>query len=82
METESNLTVHCFVISDIPDSDYWDLEDSVNVTSIKVAASDVGYPVNVFGTVIARDQVDYRCVYLFNRGRDNPQQITSPVSVC
>lgn len=64
---------------DIPQADHWKLENSVNVISVKIAASDVGYPVNIFGTVIARDQVDYRCVYLFNRARDNPQLVTSPV---
>ncbi|RLM97905.1 hypothetical protein C2845_PM06G04660 [Panicum miliaceum] len=54
------------------------LEGSVNVVSLTVHESDVGYPVRVFGTVLARDQVDYKCVYLFRRGRDDPQVITSP----
>ncbi|CAL4928201.1 unnamed protein product [Urochloa decumbens] len=67
------------LLREIPASDYWKLENSVNLISIKVAVSDVGYPVNIFGTVLARDQVDYRCVYLFKRGRDNPQLIKSPV---
>jgi hypothetical protein len=52
---------------------------SVNVISIKVRESDVGFPINVFGTVIARDMIDYRCVYLFNREADDSQVITSPV---
>ncbi|RLN28065.1 uncharacterized protein C2845_PM05G28130 [Panicum miliaceum] len=39
------------------------LEGSVNVVSLTVHESDVGYPVRVFGTVLARDQVDYKCVY-------------------
>jgi hypothetical protein len=68
-------------ISKIPVSDLWRLEDSVNVISIKVAESDVGYPINVYGTVLARDEYDYRCIYLFKRGRDNPQLITSPVCI-
>uniref|UniRef100_A0A0D3GW38 DUF6598 domain-containing protein n=1 Tax=Oryza barthii TaxID=65489 RepID=A0A0D3GW38_9ORYZ len=54
---------------------------SVNIISIKVIKSDVGYPISVFGTVLARDQYDYRCVYLFRRGRDDPQIINSPVSI-
>ncbi|KAK1670332.1 hypothetical protein QYE76_058491 [Lolium multiflorum] len=51
---------------------------SVNIISLKVRESDVGFPINVFGTVIARDMIDYRCVYLFNRGADDSQVITSP----
>ncbi|CAM0885688.1 unnamed protein product [Alopecurus aequalis] len=49
----------------------------LNVISLKIDESDVGFPINVFGTVIARDQVDYRCVYLFRRERDDPQLISS-----
>jgi len=62
--------------SKIPDS-YWRLDTSINIISIKVSESDVPYPINIYGTVVARDQVDYRCVYLFKRDRDNPQCITS-----
>ncbi|KAK1670341.1 hypothetical protein QYE76_058500 [Lolium multiflorum] len=51
---------------------------SVNVISLKVRESDVGFPINVFGTIIARDMIDYRCVYLFNRDADDSQVITSP----
>jgi hypothetical protein len=43
--------------------------------------SDVGFPINVFGTVIARDELDYKCVHLFKRESDDPQFITSPVSI-
>uniref|UniRef100_M8BC34 SKP1-like protein 1B n=1 Tax=Aegilops tauschii TaxID=37682 RepID=M8BC34_AEGTA len=50
----------------------------LNVISVKARESDVGYPISVFGTVIARDYVDYRCVYLFRRERDDPQLISSP----
>ncbi|XP_044336324.1 uncharacterized protein [Triticum aestivum] len=44
-----------------------------------VRESDVGFPVDIFGTVVARDTEDYRCVYLFRRERDDPQHISSPV---
>ncbi|TVU20205.1 hypothetical protein EJB05_36404 [Eragrostis curvula] len=54
------------------------LEESVNVVSMKILKSDVGYPISVFGTVLARDQVDYKCVYLFRRDKDDPQVINSP----
>jgi hypothetical protein len=66
--------------SKIPDS-YWDLDSSMNIISIKVSESDVAYPINIYGTVVARDQLDYRCVYLFKRGRDNSQRITSVVCI-
>ncbi|KAF2920891.1 uncharacterized protein [Oryza sativa Japonica Group] len=52
--------------------------DSVNVIAIKVTESDVSYPISIFGTVLARDVYDYRCIYLFRRGRDDAQIITSP----
>ncbi|KAF8671991.1 hypothetical protein HU200_049811 [Digitaria exilis] len=55
------------------------LVDSVNVVAIKIVESDRDYPISVFGTVLARDEYDYRCVYLFRRGRDGPQVITSKV---
>ncbi|CAO2194273.1 unnamed protein product [Urochloa humidicola] len=64
-------------ISTVPASNFWRFEHSVNVISIKVAESDVGYPINIYGTVLARDQYDYRCISLFRRGRDNPQLIRS-----
>ncbi|GJN06517.1 hypothetical protein PR202_ga24250 [Eleusine coracana subsp. coracana] len=62
--------------SKVPDS-YWGLDPSINIISIKVAESDVPFPISIYGTVLARDQVDYRCVYLFKRDRDSPQLITS-----
>ncbi|KAF8715423.1 hypothetical protein HU200_027070 [Digitaria exilis] len=55
----------------------YDLDTSMNIVSIKISESDVPCPINIYGTVVARDHVDYRCVYLFKRGRDNPQHIES-----
>uniref|UniRef100_A0A453E7Z2 DUF6598 domain-containing protein n=1 Tax=Aegilops tauschii subsp. strangulata TaxID=200361 RepID=A0A453E7Z2_AEGTS len=54
-------------------------ETSYNVVSVKIIESDLGYPISVFGTVLARDTIDYRCVYLFRRERDDPQIISSKV---
>ncbi|KAM0836145.1 hypothetical protein ACQ4PT_062493 [Festuca glaucescens] len=61
-------------------SSRWDSfeEASVKVISLKVIESDVGYPINLFGAVISRDEVDYRCVYLFRRCRDDSQYVKSP----
>ncbi|CAO1941280.1 unnamed protein product [Urochloa humidicola] len=59
-------------------SEYNLMEGSINVVSLRILESDVGYPITVSGTVLVRDQVDYKCVYLFRRGSDNPQVITSP----
>ncbi|KAI4970531.1 hypothetical protein ZWY2020_001445 [Hordeum vulgare] len=53
------------------------LSHSANILSIKIVASEYGYPLNVYGTVIARDDLDRRSVYLFQRGEDNHQRITS-----
>lgn len=50
---------------------------AVNVISVKVTESDRGYPISVYGTVVARDTIDYRCVYLFRRAREDPQIINS-----
>jgi hypothetical protein len=68
-------------IHKIPSPRHHWLADSVNVIAIKVAESDGDYPISVFGIVLARDEYDYRCVYLFKRGRDDPQVITSKVCI-
>ncbi|CAL4918601.1 unnamed protein product [Urochloa decumbens] len=66
----------------IPDSELDHLKLALNVIHVKVLASDdVGFPVRVFGTVLMRDELDFKCIYLFQRDRDNCQVISSPVSV-
>ncbi|KAF8733597.1 hypothetical protein HU200_014903 [Digitaria exilis] len=78
---EESKIVHGPLFRDIPPSRYYFLDESINVISIKVAESDVRYPVRIYGTVLARDLNDYRCVYLFRRGRDDPQLITRKVCI-
>uniref|UniRef100_A0A0D3EKH2 DUF6598 domain-containing protein n=1 Tax=Oryza barthii TaxID=65489 RepID=A0A0D3EKH2_9ORYZ len=59
--------------------------DMINVLAVCIIlpSSDrsdgggVGFPISVYGSVIARDQLDYKCVHLFRRCRDDPQLITS-----
>ncbi|XP_047042736.1 uncharacterized protein LOC124646699 [Lolium rigidum] len=55
----------------------YSLWESANIFSVKIAASDVPFPLEVYGTVIARDYVDFKCVYLFRRSRDDCQIINS-----
>lgn len=61
-------------------SDYM-LHEAINILSIKIASSDVGFPIYVYGTVIARDSIDEKCIYLFRRGTDHCQLINSEVQL-
>ncbi|CAO2037296.1 unnamed protein product [Urochloa humidicola] len=51
--------------------------EAINILSVKITCSDVGFPIQVYGTVIARDCIDKKCVYLFRCGRDHCQLINS-----
>jgi len=61
------------------ESDLLWLCTAVNFLSVKIASSDVGFPIRVYGTIIVRDSVDVRCVYHFRRDSDNCQLINSEV---
>nr|CAB3493549.1 unnamed protein product [Digitaria exilis] len=62
----------------IPDSELDYLRLALGVIHLKVLASDVGFPVSVYGTVLMRDDLDFKCIYLFQRDRDNCQVINAP----
>ncbi|RCV24714.1 hypothetical protein SETIT_5G107800v2 [Setaria italica] len=64
---------------DLDKESEWRLDDSINVISITVAESELSGTINIYGTVLARDQYDYRCVHLFKRGREDSQPISPKV---
>ncbi|EES18862.1 hypothetical protein BDA96_09G007900 [Sorghum bicolor] len=59
------------------ETDHFKLSGAVNFLSVKVASSDIGFPIHVYGTVIVRDSIDERCVYHFRCDPDHCQLINS-----
>lgn len=59
-------------------------DSSINVISLRIvkAGPDYTYPVEVYGRVIVRDEVDYKCVHLFDCEKNNAQLINSEVYIC
>lgn len=57
----------------------FELCEAVTILSVKMGSLDIDFPIHVYGTVIARDSLDKKCVYLFRRGREDPQTINSKV---
>ncbi|KAJ1262369.1 hypothetical protein BS78_09G102200 [Paspalum vaginatum] len=57
--------------------DDYELCEGINIFFVRIATSDVGFPIHVYGTVIARDSLDKKCVYLFRCDRDHCQVINS-----
>ncbi|TVU18189.1 hypothetical protein EJB05_34269, partial [Eragrostis curvula] len=54
------------------------LYPGINVLSVKIVSLDYfKFPIHVYGTVVARDSVDCKCVYLFRRDSDDCQVINS-----
>ncbi|KAL6861367.1 hypothetical protein ACP4OV_017067 [Aristida adscensionis] len=51
------------------------LETAINILSVKMVSLDVHFLVQVY--VIARDNIDYKCVYLFRQHREHAQLINS-----
>ena len=57
----------------------YELCEAVNILSVKIGSLDIEFPVHVYGTVIARDSLDKKSVYLFRRDREEAQTINSKV---
>ncbi|CAL4936520.1 unnamed protein product [Urochloa decumbens] len=55
----------------------YELCEAVNILSVKIGSLDIEFPIQIYGTVIARDSLDKKCVYLFRRDREESQTINS-----
>ncbi|GJM89017.1 hypothetical protein PR202_ga05612 [Eleusine coracana subsp. coracana] len=49
---------------------------SANIISIKLVESAIGFPLDVYGTIVVRDELDCKRIYLFQH-QDNCQRISS-----
>ncbi|CAN6226955.1 unnamed protein product [Urochloa humidicola] len=77
LDAESPLGPMRFTDAVYKTTDDYELCEGINFYSVRIATSDVGFPIHVYGTVIARDSLDRMCVYLFRRDRDHCQLINS-----
>ncbi|EES15673.1 uncharacterized protein LOC8066964 [Sorghum bicolor] len=77
LDEESPLGPMRFTDAVYKNKDDYELCEGLNFFSVRITTSDVGFPINVYGTVIAKDSLDKRCVYLFCRERDQCQLINS-----
>lgn len=77
LDRESKAGLGPLLKDETPETLRFRAQKSASVISVKVIESDRGYPVSVYGTVVARDIIDFRCVYLFRREREDPQIINS-----
>ncbi|KAK3135135.1 hypothetical protein QOZ80_5BG0415030 [Eleusine coracana subsp. coracana] len=50
---------------------------SANIISVKLVESAIGFPLDVYGTIVVRDELDCKRIYLFRRDQDNCQRISS-----
>ncbi|TVU18352.1 hypothetical protein EJB05_34442, partial [Eragrostis curvula] len=77
LDEESPLGPMRFTNVVYKDQGDYKLCEAINIFSVKISCSDVGFPVHVYGTVIARDSLDKKCIYLFRRDQDHCQIINS-----
>lgn len=54
--------------------------NSANVLSVNIVSSDGGFPINVYGTVTARESLDCKCIHLFRRFRDDCRLIDAEIT--
>ncbi|WVZ59426.1 LOW QUALITY PROTEIN: hypothetical protein U9M48_009571, partial [Paspalum notatum var. saurae] len=74
-ETEASIDVQGTVCREEDGKEEFVPCSSANVFSVKIISSDVGFPIDVYGSVIARDILDLKYVYLFRCDRDHSQLI-------
>ncbi|RLN39197.1 hypothetical protein C2845_PM01G23180 [Panicum miliaceum] len=55
----------------------YELCEAVNILSVMISSLDTEFPIHVYGTVIERDSLDKKCVYLFRCDKEEPQTINS-----
>ncbi|KAG2648180.1 uncharacterized protein LOC120654288 [Panicum virgatum] len=77
LDEESPLGPMRFTDAVYKNANDYELCEGINIFSVKIGILDVDFPIYVYGTVIARDSLDQKCVHLFRRDRDHCQLINS-----